>query len=180
MGPKWQRGLSAKFHEQPTNAQIYKICQTTIYQNWVCLLWKFLVDLVGVFCPLLRPHNTHITKHQKMLEIHVYECPYIFHIFPLKGPSRERMKFSSSRRLTGKSKSCHCWAAVFHIPVLSSRSRSSSLPRTSSSSWKTQDLRTFTRDVVNQTGHRNQENARKPGSSMFLDFVRLWFLLIFL
>ena len=34
-------------------------------QNGVCLVWKFLVDLVRVFCTYLEPPNSHIEQNPK-------------------------------------------------------------------------------------------------------------------
>ena len=39
-------------------------------QNWACLVWKFLMELVRVFCTYLGAPNRHIAKNPKNPKIY--------------------------------------------------------------------------------------------------------------
>ena len=45
-----------------------KKVEKTSSQNWACLVWKFLMELVGVFCTYLGAPNCHIVKNPKKSE----------------------------------------------------------------------------------------------------------------
>ena len=55
-----------------------------IYRKWACLVWKLLLDPVGVFCTLPEPPNSHIEQNPMFIEFRYF--PYISPISPLKGP----------------------------------------------------------------------------------------------
>ena len=57
-------------------------------QNWACLAWKFLVELVGVFCTYLGAPNRHIAKNPTNPKIYRtniqnYDSAYLLPIFPV-------------------------------------------------------------------------------------------------
>ena len=54
-------------------------------QNWACLVWKFLMELVRVFCTYLGAPNRHIVKNQKQIRkcIQHVGSAYLLPIFPV-------------------------------------------------------------------------------------------------
>ena len=96
----WTRAPKTKFNQPDLKMKSDNNVPNQSSQNWVRLVWKSLVDHVGVFCPLLGPPSAHITKHQKHILIYdFYNLPNVFLTLPLKDIYRERMKSATSVRI---------------------------------------------------------------------------------
>ena len=54
-----------------------KLSEKESSRNWACLVWKFLVELVRVFCTYLGAPNCHIVKkpkNPKFYDFYIFFC----------------------------------------------------------------------------------------------------------
>ena len=85
-------GLSAKLRTLPQWPEMHPENKNISFQNWVCQLWKSVMDLVAYFCTYLKAPSCHNVKLKNLnmfdseLFFIIFLIIDIFDVLPMHGP----------------------------------------------------------------------------------------------